>query len=387
MVTTRPTAPAPPAPRRPAVRRGVVVLVAAGAALAACAPSATDAPRPERSVGEALGARIEDYFGRVPALDRDVRAVLVTVDDETVLETYRQTTADEHRHVASVTKTVLGTLVGIAIGEGLLEVDAPLSDLLPQHAPSMSPDVAATTVRDLLTMTSPFRSTAFTPWEPQGPDWVADAISTADRAPGRFAYSDPGTHVLAAVLAQATGTSVLEYGRRRLFEPLGIDTSPAAEMVALPENVPAYEDAGFAWPVDPTGQHVGFSLLKLRPDDMLRIGTVYLHDGRWEGRQVVPAEWVRDATTQQVPVGGSGAGDGYGYLWWVEETASGYDTHLAWGYGGQLIHVVPELGLVTVVSTERDFDTESTVEPVLLVFNMVNQMVIPAAERLHDADG
>ncbi len=386
MATTEPSPPG----RRPvagAAGRVVVALAAGFALLVACTPAATVEPEPDPSVGAALTADIEEYLGGVPNLDRDVRAVLVTVDGETVVELYRDTTADEFRNVYSVTKSVLGTLVGIAVDEGLLDLDAPLSGLLPQHAAAMSPEVAVATVRDLLTMTAPFRNSWFGGWDPPTDDWVADAIARTDRTPGDFSYSDPGTHVLAAVLAQATGMSVLDYGRRKLFDPLGVDTAGAPEIAAREDNIAVYEDADFAWPVDAGGVHTGASLLRLRPVDMQRLGMLYLGDGRWDGRQLVSPEWIRAATTQQVPAGAAGAGDGYGYLWWVDRTASGYDTAIAWGYGGQLVEVVPELELVAVVSTESDLRTAGTsVHPTALVFNVVNQRVIPAAEEILAVD-
>ncbi len=93
--------------------------------------------------------------------------------------------------------------------------------------------------------------------------------------------------------------SVLDYARSRLFNPLGIPTRPAAEPLMVPANTNAYYRADFARPVDRQGNHIAWGRLMLRPMDMAKLGMLYLNHGRWEGKQVVPADWVRRATTAQ----------------------------------------------------------------------------------------
>jgi CubicO group peptidase (beta-lactamase class C family) len=183
------------------------------------------------------------------------------------------------------------------------------------------------------------------------PDVVAACLASATHAPGeQFAYSDPGAHLVGAILARATGRSMLAYAREKLFGPLGIDTAdPAAELLAVPENLDAYDAAKFSWPVDPQGIQYASGSLKLTPADMAKLGTLFLQDGKWEGRQIVSKEWVRRATTTHVNA--VGATTHYGYLWWVGG-AGEYDSYFAWGYGGQLIQVVPALHLVVAASTE-----------------------------------
>ena len=364
-----------------------VLVVAAAFIMGACTPTTPD-PEPSPSVGEELGAEVEEYLDRHVFLLDHVRAVVVVVQGVAVLDLYRGTTPKESRNVSGVTTSFMSTLVGIAVEEGLLSLDATLAELLPEYAPTMTPDVAVTTLHELLTMTGPFPGTWFSGGtEIVGEDWVAGSLSAATRPrTGRFSYSDPSADLVAAALARATGAtgrSVLDYAREKLFDPLGIDTEPALEPVAIPENIEAYEDAGFAWPTDPQGNHLGSGLMKLRPDDMVRLGRLYLDEGRWEGRQVVPAEWVEQATTAQVRAGTSGAADGYGYLWWVGSTTEDYDAFLVWGFAGQLIEVVPELDLVVVVSTEFGFDEANAgLNPVMLTHNLVDNLVIPAAVQV-----
>ena len=156
-----------------------------------------------------------------------------------------------------------------------------------------------------------------------------------------------------AILVEATGQSVLQYAREKLFDPLGIESRPAVEVIPVGRDRDRYDRAGFAWPIDPQGRHLGASLMKLKPTDLAKLGELYRDEGRWQGRQIVPAAWVREATTNQLGALelNGGVTDGYGYLWWTK-TVGDDPAYLAWGYGGQLIEVIPNRGLVIVASCE-----------------------------------
>ena len=172
----------------------------------------------------------------------------------------------------------------------------------------------------------------------------------------QFAYSDYDAHLVSPILVQATGQSVLAYARAKLFDPLGIVTRPGSEPPFDMAHAAEYQRAQFAWPVDPQGNNMGPGWIKLRPPDMATFGELFLQGGRWHGHQLVPADWVRQATTAQAgkaftpmqippwdPVN-------YGYFWWVEPTG-GAAAYYALGWGGQLIEVVPQRHIVIVVST------------------------------------
>ena len=163
---------------------------------------------------------------------------------------------------------------------------------------------------------------------------------------------------MAAVLAEATGMSVLDYARSRLFEPLGIDTRPAFEELLDAGNQDEFVAADFAWPVDGSGLHLGWTGLKLRPADLARVGQMMLDGGKWKGKQVVPADWVQESTTKQVDTisrrNQENASGKYGYQWWVTE-ADEEPAYFAWGGGGQLLEVVPSRSLVVVVASEIEY--------------------------------
>ena len=281
-----------------------------------------------------------------------VRAIVVSVHDRPVVERYYHSSAATTGNVFSVTKSVMSMLIGIAIDERKLGgVDQTLAELLPAYAATMPSAVKAVTLRQVLTMTA-----GLPPDPPDLPafatsgDWVGAILEEGIQQPAGqgFVYSSAGSHLLSAILRQATGRSTLDYARAKLFTPLGISTIPAAEPVAREESRPAYDRARFAWPTDPQGNHVGFTFLKLTARDMARLGQLWLNHGRWAGRQLVSAAWVTESTTSHVDT--HATPEQYGYQWWLT-TADGHRAYAAIGYGGQLIEVVPDLTLVTVVAS------------------------------------
>ena len=281
----------------------------------------------------------------------DVRAVLVQANGKIVFERYRESAPGDYHAVWSVTKSVVSTLVGIAVGEGRLSVDAKLSEMLPAYAAKMKPQVAAVTLEQVLTHTGGFApdEAAHANAVVRAADPIA-AILAGGSGEGAFAYSSAGAQLMSAILVEATGMSVLRYARTRLFDPLGIDTRPASQLLVSKANVARYEAADFAWPVDRAALHLAWSGLKLKVDDLVKIGQLYLNEGQWDGQQVVPATWVKAATTRHADTPGVPM-DGYGFQWWVGDI-NGTAAYMAWGYGGQIIQVVPAHRLVVAVTTE-----------------------------------
>jgi CubicO group peptidase (beta-lactamase class C family) len=287
--------------------------------------------------------------------DELIGAVIIEVDGKPVAEHYGKNGGpDVTGNVYSVTKSVMSALIGIAIDEELIAgVDSTLGELLPTYEGVMLPEVAAVTLEQILTMTggivgddSPYR------W-PDSVDWISTILSTPLEQPAgsAWSYASFGSHLLSAVLARATGRPVLDYAREKLFDPLGIDTEPVHEPIAIAGDSDTWPQ-GFAWATDPTGLHFGGSDIAMAPTDMVKLGRLYMDGGRWNGEQVVPAEWVSRSTTRQVDTGNSTL-PGYGYQWRVID-ASGHPAFAAVGYAGQLIEVVPDLRLLVVVACKDD---------------------------------
>jgi CubicO group peptidase (beta-lactamase class C family) len=305
----------------------------------------------------ALGRQVDLYFANdLTDAFRNRQALLVSVDGRIVLERYWHSTAATSGNIESVGKTILSTLVGIALDEGKLRsLDQTVGELLPAYRTVMSRPVAAITLRQLLTMTSGLPpDEAFYPavFTSKG-DWVREILQRGQTGPaGTFQYSSAGSHLLSAILSHATGRSTLDYAREKLFDPLGIGTRPATEVAAVPGNLDDFRRAQFAWPTDPQGRYIGGGGQKLTARDMARFGQLWLQNGRWKDRQLVPAAWIQAARTDTVPVTIPPA-EGYGYHVWLG-TANGHQALFAHGYAGQLIEIVPDLGLVVAVLSRHN---------------------------------
>lgn len=225
----------------------------------------------------------------------------------------------DFENVASVTKSMIGLRIGIALDRGDLPgLDATVAELLPGMREQMAPGVGDVTLAQLLTHTGGPRADEAAIYFERTNNWLPTILSEPLEArPGEtFAYSSAGSHLLAAILAEQTRQPVLGYAQRHLFGPLGLATTP--------ENVRRYQQADFAWPHDQQGYHAGYAWLKLNPADMATIGRMMLADGTWAGRQVEPQDWVRESTTEHATDGDIG----YGYQWWVT-TADGHPAFLA----------------------------------------------------------
>lgn len=347
--------------RRRAAGAGLLAIVLA---LAACTPS--PAQERESIATPGLSARVTEYLEQYDEHEK-VRAVLVYEDGESVFELYHGDDAKDYLDLRSVTKSVVSTLIGIAIDEGLITgVDATLGELLSAYRGAMNDEVAAIPLDRILTHTAGFTGGGsgaaggvdFT----SSADWVGRIIADrVERGAGEpaFEYSNAGSHLLAAILDEATDGAVLDFARAQLFDPLGIDTDPAWVGMDTGTGTPEeraviaqeYDAAGFAWPVDPQGIHAGWSFMKLRPEDLVKLGLLYLNRGVWEGESVVSSAWVDAATATRVDTFSTLSG--YGYQWWTEEEGA-ESMFLAVGYGGNLVVVVPDRELVVVVASEFD---------------------------------
>jgi len=322
--------------------------------------AATPARSPSAPNAERLTEAVDTFFERSYAPGKgNVRAVLVTVGGQPVVERYyRGSSASETADVYSVTKSIVSTLVGIALSEGRLKgLDQTLRQMLPGYVGVMKPETASITLGQLLTMTAGLPGDQSGNRDPSvdGADWVRSILLKGTvQPPGHgFAYASGGSHLLAAILVEATGQPLLDYARDKLFDPLGIQTRPAAQPPFTDAGRRAYDQARFAWPVDPQGINAGFCCLKLTAVDSVKLGNLFLDGGTWQGKRVVPADWVAQATSGKVATDTGAAsqyGHQYGYQWWIT-SAGEHPAYAAIGFGGQIIEVVPDLRLVVVAST------------------------------------
>ena len=247
--------------------------------------------------------------------------------------------AGEANTIASASKSILSVATGIAIDEGLLELDTRIDEFLPPDLVGAHGDL---TVEHLLTMSGGLAMS-------EDPEYVADvgpsdlpgepsfvrAVLKRDSvapAGSKFAYSTGLTQVLAAVLTEATGQSLCAYIADRLLGPLGIDVEQ--------------------WWVEPDGYFAGGHSVFITPREMARFGQLVLQHGQWDGKQLVPAAWLDRSLAERWDLGCRGvlgAHQGYGFLWWLYDV-DGYEVWNASGYGGQELWIAPDLDLLIVLT-------------------------------------
>ncbi|HSB88694.1 MAG TPA: serine hydrolase [Anaerolineales bacterium] len=253
-------------------------------------------------------------------------------------------------NVASVTKSLMTTLIGIAIDQGKLSLDDRMVSFFSDRAIAhLDERKQAITVAHLASMSSGFEC------DGQGdeptlremvasPDYVQFVLDrqVAWQPGNHFEYCSPAIHMLSPILQQATGMPTLDFARQNLFEPLGF-----GEVL---------------WPQDPQGYYNGWADASLDPHDMAKLGFLFLHGGEWDGRQIVSRSWVEEATSVKMRPPNK---DPYGYGWWMERASPG--AYHAAGRGGQNIYVFPEWDMI-IVTTGGGFEMDEIAELVLASF-------------------
>lgn len=264
-------------------------------------------------------------------------SLLVVKRGKLVWEEYFRDKADRDRYQAtqSVTKSLTSILLGIALGDSSsFSIDKTLGEIFPDLPAAQAESARRVTLRQLLTMES---GIAFYNEEGEFSNqmWVdkpADPLRFMLEKPffaepgTRFLYRDVDPQIVGYALQRSTGVSEREYARSRLFAPLGI--------------------SNFFWESGPDGASMAAHGLHLTPRDLAKIGRLMLDGGSWEGRQLVPADWVLASTSRQVDTDlpfGAGLMP-YGYYWWIFP-GLGYAAH---GSGGQFILVLPGRDMVIV---------------------------------------
>lgn len=239
------------------------------------------------------------------------------------------------RNLYSASKSFTSAAVGIAQGEGLLSIDEKLTDAFADALPdAVSENLAKATVRDLLTMGVGHGQAWLMGVQRaalEEDDWVRFALSCPFvHAPGsKFVYNNACTYLAGVLVQQRAGCDLVSYLTPRLFKPLGIRRP--------------------TWESDPLGRTFGASGLMLTLDELARFGQLYLQNGNWNGKQLVPAEWVRESTSVQIDNGSYG----YGYQFW----AGPHGSFRADGMYAQLSIILRDKNaVVTTVAESRQAD-------------------------------
>jgi len=296
----------------------------------------------EQGLDPALVARM--YYNAAKL--ETIYSLLVVKDSKLIAEKYfNQGSVDELSKRASVTKSYTSALVGITLYQGYLEsVDQRMIDFFPDIAGQVTdPRKKQITIRNMLEMRAGY------PWEEKDDAawdamWSGEYLSkiaaiplTAD--PGtRFQYSNLTAHWLGIIAARASGMDLMTLGKKYLFGPLGV--------------VP-----GEDWNRDVDGYYIGCGDILFTTRDMAKFGLLYLDGGEYEGRRIIPADWVRESlqtyTVNEFELKKIGrfTDIGYGYQWWSAEVGK-HHVNFAWGHGGQLIVLVHDLDMVVVTTAD-----------------------------------
>jgi CubicO group peptidase (beta-lactamase class C family) len=294
--------------------------------------------------GQTFG--LDDYMARNP-----VTGLLIARDDTILVERYQYARTDRDRFTSwSMAKTVTSMLIGIAIAEGRIRS---VDDAAATYVPGLiGTEYGRTSLRHLLQMSSGVRFVeeyrlgddvsklsrdTFVQMGDGGVPAVTQFNERAVPAGTRFSYASVETEVLGLVLAAAVGRPVAEYLQEKIWQPIGAE-------------------ADASWIVDRSGQEVTFCCFNAILRDYARLGLLLAHDGSWRGRQIIPAAWIRDATTvraDQPHLQPRTATPffGYGYQTWIFPGDRRMFAFL--GVRGQAIYVDPASRLVLVLTAVR----------------------------------
>jgi len=290
------------------------------------------AQQPERSVSDLL-----DSLGSRDEM-KPLKTVVVARDGRVVAEHgYRGHTPSESTNIKSASKSIISALVGIAIGKGLLEgPDQKIAPILKADLPA-SPDARLNdiTIGNLLSMQAGLDRMSgpnYGRWV-SSRNWVRFALSQpfVDQPGGEMLYSTASTHLLSAILTKVGRKSTLALAREWLGPVEGFHIG--------------------AWERDPQGIYLGGNQMAMSARSLLAFGELYRNGGRTvDGKPVVPADWVTQSW--QSRTNSRFSGDEYGYGWFTRQIG-GEQVHFAWGYGGQMLYIVPSLNLTVVMTSEE----------------------------------
>jgi len=291
-----------------------------------------------RSTPESQGVpsrAIGDFLAAIDAGGQELHSLMLLRHGNVVAEGWWSPFGPGLAHeLFSVSKSVTATAVGIAIHEGLLGIDDRVVDLLPDEAPDeVGENLAAMRLRHLLSMSTGHAQDTLGALTSPEKNWARAILArpVENRPGGAFVYNTGATYLLSAILQRLTGQRMLDYLTPRLFEPLGIN--------------------GARWESCPRGIDTGGWGLSITTEDLAKFGQFCLQRGRWNGEQLVPAEWMDAQASLQVRNGDPAEPDdwtqGYGYQFWLCR----HGAYRADGAFGQLAIVMPEQDAVLALTS------------------------------------
>lgn len=255
-------------------------------------------------------------------------------------------------HVASVTKSIFSALIGIAIEKGYItSINQKILDFFPEYViDENETTLQKIRIKDMLTMTAPYKYEV-EPYEEffASENWVIKALSLmgGEDQIGKFNYSAiVGTHILSGILTKVTGQSVFDFATENLFSPLGIDPGEHVILHDKEEQIAFFqENERKGWVTDPQGINTAGFGLTLTAQDMAKIGELYLREGLWQDKDIVPKWWIDESTKEH----SQWQMISYGYLWWIIDEKE--QCYAAMGDGGNVIYVNRKKDIVIAITS------------------------------------
>ncbi|MDR9367176.1 MAG: serine hydrolase [Balneolaceae bacterium] len=293
-----------------------------------------------------------------------IQSLIIQKDGEIIHEEYNGTIGgNDPTNIKSASKSIISLLIGIAIDKGFIKgVDQPLSDFFPDYF-EQNPDSvkAAITLQDLLTMRSGLETTSFRNYGRwvMSNNWVEFTLDQpfVEEPGGEMVYSTGTSHLLSVILTKATGMSTRAFANEHLFEPMDIQIG--------------------GWDRDSQGYYMGGNNLAVAPLDLLKIGTMMMDVGEYNGQRIVSKDWILESV--QVYTRSNYNPYNYGYMWWRRPVGK-YQLFFAWGNGGQYIMILPELEAVISITSDLGRSSGSR-RYQDRIFDFLRETVIPFVEE------
>ncbi len=358
---------------RARIRLGIAFLLTA--ILTGClSPAAQTQPEPDywptegwrTTTPEEQGMDSETLAKMIEAIQQEqlpLHSLLIVRNGYLVGEIYAYPyTAGQVHILQSVTKSVIGALAGIAIEQGTIkDIHQPLFSLIPdENVSNLDEDKKAITLENVLTLTAgldcPEDPALGKPIMQTSENWVDFMLDQpmVSRPGEKFNYCTGEAHILSAILQKATGISTRSFANQVLFSQIGI--GPVTETL---------------WPSDPQGVTLGGYGLSLTPQQMAKFGYLFLNQGKWGSKTVIPSQWVKASTTNHNQGDGK---KGYGYLWWIDPKGKWY---AALGRNGQHIFVYPDENMVVVFTAALPTGNNADLIPLQ---KLLDQYILPAVK-------
>ncbi len=318
-----------------------------------------------RSTPEAEGvasSRIVQFFDAAAKSKTEFHSFMLLRHGKVIAEGWWNPYGPDLKHTLySCSKSFTATAIGFAVQEKLLSLTDHVISFFPNDLPdAMSANLSALTVKDVLMMSDGQEPDPTSTIPGKDSNWIKGFLATpVVHQPGTtFLYNSMGTYMLSAIIQKVTGQKTIDYLKPRLFQPLGI--------------------VGMDWETDAKGINTGGWGLRLKTEDMAKFAELFLRRGNWNGKQLIPASWIDEASTVKImqdtsaPQSKKDSSDwlqGYCYqMWRCRNNAYRGD-----GAFGQFMIVMPDQDAVLAVTAETaDMQEE---------INLVWKYLLPAFEK------